>query len=118
MTQQAEFIAGEIQRLPVIGDRLRAFIHLPDIGRRPALPFTAAAHRLDARNQFAAAERLAAVIIRAQFEADDAIHLLIARGEKNQRRCPVAAVLAAVVMVIVLLGEETKGRTLEEISAD
>jgi len=28
------------------------------------------------------------------------------------------AVLAAVVMVIVLLGEETKGRTLEEISAD
>ncbi len=29
-----------------------------------------------------------------------------------------AAVLAAVVMVIVLLGEETKGRTLEEISAD
>ena len=29
-----------------------------------------------------------------------------------------AAVLAAVVLVIVLLGEETKGRTLEEISAD
>ena len=27
-------------------------------------------------------------------------------------------VLAAVVLVIVLLGEETKGRTLEEISAD
>ena len=29
-----------------------------------------------------------------------------------------AVVLAAVVLVIVLLGEETKGRTLEEISAD
>ena len=79
----------------MIGDRLRAFIHLPDIGSRPALPFAAAAHRLDARNQFAAAERLAAVIIRAQFEADDAIHLLIARGEENQRRRPVTADAAA-----------------------
>jgi len=48
-------------------------------------------HRLDPRDQLAWTERLGQVVVGAQLQAKDAVHLVVACGEEDGR-CPVAVV--------------------------
>ena len=65
MAQQAVFVAGEIERRAVVADGLRAVVVLPDAGAFRLV--AAATDGFDARDEFAVAKRLAAVVIRAEF---------------------------------------------------
>ena len=93
VAQQAVFVAGEVERRAVVADGLRAVVVLPDAGGFRLV--AAAADGFDARDEFAVAEGLAAVIVRAQFKADDAVDFLVARAQENERRRPLLADAAA-----------------------
>jgi len=55
---------------------------MPPVRRGDRFP-AAAQHGLDARDEFAAAERLRQVIVRAHFQPDDAIDLVALRGQHD-----------------------------------
>ena len=93
VAQQAVFVTGEVKDDAVVADGLRAVVVLPDADclRLAA----AAADRLDARDEFAVAEGFAAVVVRAEFEANDAVDFFVARAEEDERRLPLLADAAA-----------------------
>ena len=55
-------------------------------GRVGEIAIGAPQERLDAAHQLAQAERLGQVVVRAQLEADDLVHLLVARRQEQHRR--------------------------------
>ena len=84
VAEQAVFVAGEVEKVAAIADGLRGFIMLPD-GRSACYNrHGAAADGLDARDEFAAAEGFAQVVVSAEFETDDAVNFVVARGEEDE----------------------------------
>ena len=64
-------------------------------GRVGQVAVRAAQQRLDAAHQLAQAERLGQVVVGAKLEADDLVHLLVARGQEQHRRLVAGAAHAA-----------------------
>ena len=96
MGEQAVFVAGEGEGVAVVGDGLRGAVMCPQFGRGCGGRYgTASAYGFDARDEFAAAEGFADVVVGAQFQTDDAIDFVVARGEKEDGDVAVRADVAA-----------------------
>jgi hypothetical protein len=100
--QDVEFEAGHLQRRPVDldgatrGIQSQAAVPVQHAGVAPdLLACPSAENRLDARHEFAHAERLAHVIVCAKLQADDAVGLLAAGGDHDDGQVAGGAKLAA-----------------------
>ena len=95
---QGDFLAR------AVGERARDRVQAPAVEGKPAHVIRAriawrvgraAQDRLDAPEQFARVEGLGDVVIGPEFQPDDAVHVLAARGEHDDRHLRVRPQLAA-----------------------
>ena len=94
--QNIEFEGGQLDRGPAGEDLSRArverhAVHFqPARGRRGAR-FIAPQYGPDARRQFARVERLGQVVVGAQLQTHDAVHIVAARRQHHHRHVALAA---------------------------
>ncbi len=74
--------------------------------------------QLDARDQFADEERLDDVVVRAQFEADDAVGFRSARGQEDDRRLRQLGIVADALADIQPVGIGQHDVEQDEVGAD
>ncbi len=93
---EADFAAGGVNHQVREADRRGARFHAP---------FAAPQNRFDARNQFARVEGLGQVIVRAEFEAEDLVNVLVAGGEHEDGRGIVTLAQALADFEAIQFGE-------------
>jgi hypothetical protein len=94
--EQEVLVAGQVERLAAEQDTrlVRAQFEACSSGRC-SLRRQSPQHDPDARHQLARGKRLGDVVIGADFQADDAVDLVAARGQENHRHVRELAQLAA-----------------------
>ncbi|MCY1442845.1 hypothetical protein D9M71_592330 [compost metagenome] len=119
--QQAEFMAGQAQRLAAVGDAHAFAVHREGtVRRRGFARRDTLEDGLDPRRHLARAERLDHVVVGADLQADHAVDLGVARGEEDHRHLgeapqPLAGLEAADIRQADVEDDQVEGLALQAL---